>query len=508
MVSAQAAVGPGSSALPNVARRTAVSAVWAVLAFGASRVLSYGTNVVLARLLAPADFGLVSFALIFINAGTLLQDLGVSAALVFGGRDARTVAGTALTINVVAASALCLVAIAASPFVAMLQADHNTPVVLIALSFGLVVTSLGSVQSAVLMKELDYRRKFIPDALPFATGGLVSVVMALTGFGVWSLVVGNLVRAATSSGLLWMMSSLRPRPAFHWPVAVDLLRYGRHVALSSILGFVSNNVDYFVIGYALGATPLGIYTMAYVIATLVPSVSGVAVSVMFPALSRVRDDQDALDAIFTDANRILWALSTPLAILIFIGAPAFVHTMLGDRWTAAILPLRILAASAWLQSVTQIFSPASKAVGRPDLLWKFILVRTLTSVPLLLLSVRFGIAGVASCVVLLLLVFVPASAIILSRAIRYSPWRLLKVVAPSMAAAAAMCAVVAVVYAVPDVRAMAESLAGSIALATVLILVYVTVLFRLDPYLPGLVRARLRQRQATSAQASLGGAAR
>src|SRR4051812_26063060 len=108
MVSAHAAVAPGPSVLPSVARRTAISAVWAVLAFGAARVLSYGTNVVLARLLAPADFGLVSFALIFINAGTLLQDLGVSAAIVFGGRDARTVAGTALTINVVAASALCL----------------------------------------------------------------------------------------------------------------------------------------------------------------------------------------------------------------------------------------------------------------------------------------------------------------------------------------------------------------------------------------------------------------
>jgi PST family polysaccharide transporter len=357
-------------ATTGIVRRTVAGAIWATLAFGAARSLSFGTNLVLARLLAPADFGLVSFALIFITASTLLQDLGMSAAIVYGGRDARTVAGTALTINVAAALGLFVVIVLATPFVAGFQPDPAAAAVLIALSAGPVITALGSVQSALLVRELDYRRKLVPDAVPYLVSGAVSIALAMAGFGVWSLVIGYLVKTSTSTILLWLLSDVRPLPALHWPIAVELLKYGKHIAFQSILGFMTSNLDYLVIGYLLGAHALGLYTMAYMVANVVPTFSQVAISVMFPALSRLRDDRAALDAMLTDAHRILWAVTLPAAILLFIGAPAFVSVVLGERWAESALPLRILSAAACLHSVVQVYGPASKAAGRPDLLWK------------------------------------------------------------------------------------------------------------------------------------------
>ncbi len=489
MVTAQVSAGAH-----GVARRTVTGAAWAMLAFVAARVLSYGSNLVLARLLAPTDFGLVSFAMIFIGASTLLQDLGVSAAIVHSGRDPRAVAGTALTINVVAALALFVVIALFTPVVAGMQADPATPMVLLALALGVIVTSIGSVQSALLMKQLAYRRKFLPDSIPYAVGGAVSVVMALTGFGVWSLVIGSLVRTVTSTILLWALVDVRPWPELRWPVAWELLGYGRHVAFQSILGFASNNVDYFIIGYAIGAHALGVYTMAYSLATLIPAVSNVAVSVMFPALSRLRNDRASLEALFADGHRVIWTLSLPLAILLFVGAPAFVQVVLGERWTESIVLLQILAAAAWLQSIAQIYSPVAKAIGRPDLLWKFSLLRSVVSVPLLLLSVRLGEKGVATCVVLLLAIFAPLTAIGICRSMGYPTRRVWSVVAPSLGAAAATCLLVGAVYATPMLRAASESLAGGIALASISLLIYLAVVSRLDRALPDLVWMHLRVR--------------
>jgi O-antigen/teichoic acid export membrane protein len=467
----------------GIGRRTALGVVWAILAFGAVRALSIGTNLVLARLLTPADFGLVGFALIFIGACKLLQDLGVSAAIVYSGRDPREVAGTALTINVLAAVGLFVLLVLASPFVAQIQADPATATVLIALSSGLIIGALGSVQSAVLMKGLDYRRKFVPDAVPYAVGGVISIGMAVTGYGVWSLVVGTLTRITMSTSLLWWLSDIRPMPGLRWPIAVDLLNYGRHAAFSSFIGFASNNLDYLIIGYFLGAHDLGVYTLAFVIANLIPTISQAAVSVIFPAISRVRGDDVAHQALFDHAHRALWTLTLPMAVLLFIGAPPVVHVVLGERWAESVVPLQILAVAAWLQSAAHIYSPVLKAVGRPDVLWKLLLARTVLGIPLLTFTAQFGVEGVAVGVVFGLAVFTPVAAIVACRSMGHAPRQLLRVLVPPLAGAAAMCGVALAAYAVPDLRTMSEALPGAIVLGMAALSVYALVLIRLDPSL-------------------------
>src|SRR5688572_25518715 len=106
--------------LPKVGSSAAAGAAWVLLAFVSYRALGFLTNLVLARLLSPNEFGLVSFAMVVINASVLLQDVGVPAALIFSGRDIRSVAGTALTINVAVAAVLCAVVMASAPLLAQM----------------------------------------------------------------------------------------------------------------------------------------------------------------------------------------------------------------------------------------------------------------------------------------------------------------------------------------------------------------------------------------------------
>jgi lipopolysaccharide exporter len=390
---APAAHPTGGAAL---ARTAGLGALWVLLAFAAARLLGFATNLVLARLLSPAEFGLVSFAMVAIGALTLLQDLGTPAAIVYGRRDVREVGGTALTINVAAAVLLFAALALASPAVGTLGGDEAIGPIATALAFGLVISALGSVQNALLVKELALRRKFLPDVVPLALSGAVSISLALAGFGAWSLVYGYLARAAATTALLWGLSRVRPWPQFNRSAAAELLGYGRHVSISSILGFATMNLDYLLIGYFLGPTELGLYTMAFVIAMLPSKIAAeIATKVVFPAYMRLVDGGTALARPFARVLAITCALSLPMAVALAVGAPTFVPLVLDEKWARIVPTLQVLAAFGFLQSIGYNFPAAYKAIGRPSALWKLNLLKLVLLGPAMLLVVHEGASAIA-----------------------------------------------------------------------------------------------------------------
>jgi lipopolysaccharide exporter len=400
----------------SLERRAAGGALWVLLAFAASRLLGFATNLVLARLLSPAEFGVVGFAMVAIGAFTLLQDVGTPAAIVYGRRDAREIGGTALTINLGAALLLFGVLAVAAPSLALLGGDEAIGPIAIALALGLVISAAGSVQNALLVKELALRRKFVPDVVPLILSGVLSIALALAGFGVWSLVYGYLARAAATTSLLWWLSSVRPWPRFDRAAAAELLGYGRHVSLSTIVGFATMNIDYFLIGHFLGPTELGLYTMAFVIATLPSKATAeLAVKVVFPAYARLTDDGAALWRLFGRVLAIVGGLSLPIALALGVGAPYFVPLLLSEKWAAIVPPLQVLAVLGLLQSIGYNFPAAFKAIGRPGALWKLNLVKLALVGPGMFLVVHDGITAVAVIHVVSEAVVLPIYAILLAR---------------------------------------------------------------------------------------------
>src|SRR5262245_3343787 len=371
-----APTAPPSSGGVSVARQAAGGAVWVLLAFGLSRLLAFVSNLVLARLLSPTEFGLVSYAMIAIGAFTLLQDLGTPAAIVYGRRDVREVGGTALTINVLAALVLFLVLAVAAPQLSALEGDAAIGPILTALALGLVISAFGSVQNAAMVKELALRRKFLPDVVPLIVSGVASIVLALVGYGVWSLVVGYLVRAVMTTLMLWMLSPLRPWPRLNMAIAGELLGYGQHMSFSAVLGFATVNVDRFIVGHFMGASELGLYAMAFVIATMpCKAISELATKVVFPAYARLADDREAIVRFMTRVMRITGAVTVPIGLAIAVPAPGYVSLLLSSRWSGMVVSLQLLAILGVLQAIGYNFPAAYKALGRPSALWKFNLLK-------------------------------------------------------------------------------------------------------------------------------------
>jgi O-antigen/teichoic acid export membrane protein len=464
-------------AASSIGSRATQGALWTALAFGVTRASTLAINLLLARFLGPSDLGTVSFAMIFIGVLLLLQDLGVPAAIIYGTRSAREVAGTALTMNVTMALAFTVVVIAVSPWLAQWGNDPIIQPVVIALAAGLVVTAVGSVQNAVLTRELAFKRKAAPDVAPAIVGGIVSIILALLGFGVWSLVVGQLVKVTGTTALLWIVSSVRPRPEFRLPVARDLFRYGRHASLASIVGFVAGNSDFIIVGALMGSYALGVYTLAYNLASL-PStlVTQVIVTVLFPALSAVRQQQTDTRALLSTSFHATVALSTVMGLGIFVCTPSYITLLLTERWAEVIAPLQLLAAFGVLRSIGSWTAPIFKATGRPDLEWRLSLTRLVLHVLLMLALAGYGINGIAASHLIIGFIFVVAALVLVGRITELGTRGIWLLMRPHLLGGVPVVALLALIVSTP---AGADALASPFAsplVALVLALTYLGLL--------------------------------
>ena len=402
-----------------VNRSATEGAVWVLLAFFAARTLGIATNLVLARLLSPDEFGLVSFSMILIGAFTTLQDLGVPASIVYNKRDISVIGGTALTINIVASLALFGVALLVSPMLARIGGDADIAPIAVALAIGLIISALGSVQRAMLVKELAFRRKFVPDSVPLIVSGITSIAFAFLGFGAWSLVIGYIVKVSMSTLLLWSLSPVRPWPRLDLSIARELLGYGKHVSMTSIVGFIGINIDYFIVGHSFGTYDLGLYALAFTISNLpCVAIGQTTQAVMFPAYARIRDDTDGLLTTFANTFTLVSILSVSAAIALFVAGPIFVPLVLGNKWSGISGPLQALAIYSGFRSIAMGFSPFYRAIGRPNLEFRLNLVRIVLMIPLMVYLTRYGLIGVPVAYVMMAAIFVPLNGVMMSRTMR------------------------------------------------------------------------------------------
>ena len=386
--------GGEGAAQTSIARRAAGGAVWVVLAFGAGKVLGFLTNIILARLLTPGDFGLVSFAMILIGAFTLLQDSGDGLALIYTRADIKLIGGTALTINLLTALLLFAVTAVGSILMAWLSGAAITQPIVVALAFGPIVggwvgASGGADEGPGLSPQVPARR----GAVDHRRAGRGDAGAAR--LRVWSLVASYLAKSFTTTAMLWYLSPYRPRPRFDLPIARDLLRYGQHLALvgDRLRGDERRLLHR---GTHPGSRSLGIYTLAFMIGTL-PSalIAQQIAAATFPALSGLRQRPQELSRLFSDSFTLSGAVSAALGAAIFIGLPVLVGPLLGAKWLPIIGPLRILTIFGVIRALEFGFSPFYRAIGRPQLMWIASLLRLVVLTPALLWAVRSGIASVA-----------------------------------------------------------------------------------------------------------------
>src|SRR5262245_6537596 len=198
----------------GLAKKTAHGTIWAVITFGSGKLLLFLSSVILARLLTPADFGLAGITLVVINFLGFVRDVGVGNALIYKNKDSDQLASTAFWISCLAGFSLFTLASLISPWAAhFFEEPRVEPMVqLLAVSF--LLTSLGSTHEALLQKELNFKKKLIPELAQAFSRGFFSILLAWLGWGVWSLIWGQVIGAFAFTLTAWLVLPWRPTLTF------------------------------------------------------------------------------------------------------------------------------------------------------------------------------------------------------------------------------------------------------------------------------------------------------
>ena len=386
---------PSESGRP-LARATARAVAWSYLSWFLAKALVLATTAVLARLLTPDEFGVVGFATVVVAYLTVLRDLGLGGALTQRRDDIEDAADTVFVVNLLLGVLLALFTAILAPWVAGYFEDPRITSLLRVLGLTFVIQSLGTTHLVLLQRDLAFSRKLIPDVGQSAVRMVVSIAAAAGGLGIWALVIGQVAGVAASTALAWVVLPWRPRMRLTRRLLGPLTRFGAPLLGVDIVHAIAGNLDYLIVGKVLGATALGVYTLAYRLPELLLlGVVTVLSRALFPALASVQEDLDRLRSGFLETIRYVQMAVVPVGLGLMVAADPIVRVALGDDWLDVVPVVRILAAFALLSSSMVADGDVYKAMGRPIVLARIAFFKLVLLVPALLVGVRHGLVGIA-----------------------------------------------------------------------------------------------------------------
>ena len=389
---------PSGSAI----ERTIQNGVWAGGIKIASRLLQVLMLVVLARVLAPRQFGLMGIALVSLSATQKFSQIGIKTALIQNrNENVDEYLDTTWCLEAGRGLVIFAVLFVAAPFIAGAFDEPNAARLIRVIGVGPLLFGLRNPGVVYFRKDLEFHKEFVYQVSGSIVQFVVGVGYALISPTVWALVLGYVSADVFKFVFSYFVHDYRPWPSFDLSIARELIDYGKWITASSVLYFLYSEGDDAFVGWFLSATALGFYQYAYRIADTPSSeVSEIIASVSFPAYSKLQDDPDKLRQALLATTRITGFVTIPMAVGIALVAPSFVPVVLGDEWTPMIGAMQLLALYGLFHSITRNFGSVYKALDRPDLIAKLSALRVACIAALIWpAAARFGIEGVGLVVV-------------------------------------------------------------------------------------------------------------
>lgn len=431
---------------PSLNRAVKRGLMWVAIERGGLQFLNLFSTVILARLLTPAAFGLMGMAAFFTGISSRLARLGFGSALIRRQSIRDDHLGTLLVTSLVLNTTVYAVLYALSPFAGRYFDNPLVGDVLRWMALVFPMRVLGVCPSVLLRRRLDFRSTAIGSFLDVSVKVLVAVPLAWQGYGVWSLVYGELAGGLVDK--FYMIWAARWVPTFRCSRAAfnDLFVFGMNMSLRSVIGYVGGNVDNLLVGKALGMSSLGFYEKSYNLIRLpISELSGRLGVVLFPALARIQSEPGRFRAAFRKCALGMALIGYPLfATFAVLGLP-LILVVYGSQWEPAVLPFQILAIAGPLRMTSILTSSAIDACGRLGADVRRGAFMLIVLVPAVMFGVRWGLPGVATAVLLTQLASFALSANLLGRLTPVSAIDLLR---PQLLPAAAVVALVGVEFGV------------------------------------------------------------
>ena len=401
--------------MASIQRKMARGAAWMMLASFSNRAVGLISTLVLARLLVPADFGLVAMAMSVIAIMELLTAFSFDSALVSNHSAPPEHYHTAWTLNIIfTASGTVLLMALAWPASVFYNDPRLFPVIAI-IGGSLLFQSLENIGVVAFRKEMTFGREFTFMMGKRLAAVLVTIPLALLTHSYWALVIGIVTGRLAGIVLSYGMHPFRPHLSLQgWR---ELLRFSRWLLINNVLNLLNTRSTDFIIGKTGGPTALGLYSLSYEISTLPTSEIVAPINrAVLPGYAQLSRDPGELRRGYLDVMGAIALLALPASFGLAAVAELAVHVLLGPKWAASVPLVSVLAFYGALTALDSNSYPAYLVLGRPSIASALAATRVAILLPaLIVLTSMFGALGAAWSMLAIGCVLTPAGLLILFR---------------------------------------------------------------------------------------------
>jgi len=473
---------------------------WVTASSYINRIVGFFTTLILARLLAPKDFGLITVASMMIEVLKIFRDMGFAQAIIHRQTEVEEASDTAFWMVVSLNVGLLLLALASAPLVARFFEDPSMTPILIVMAANLVPIGIRSIPEALIRKATRFDRLILPEVIPSLLSAAVGIVLALAGYGVWSLVFRTLLYSVLGAVMIWWFTDFRPRWRFNKRIAGELYHYGKFIVGGMLLTIALYNVDRLYIAKFDGIASLGIYTMAWAVASIpVTEFGHLLCRVAFTVFCQVNQDPPALRQIFLGSFRYNLLAVTPLAIGIMIFGKDLARLFLDEKWAGIGQALTILTAAALMRAIAVLVHELLRATKHVHIAQRFTMARLLLLAGLGIPALTWGgLPALCWLVFLSNLVVLVAEIWFAARLIDARAWDLVRAGIPPLAAA---LLTIGPIYALYHQYANPHSLVVALASVALAVLAYVAAILLINKSIISDARALFKPPRAVPAAA-------
>lgn len=404
-----------------------------------AELVTFIVSVVLARILMPDDYGVIALIMVFIAIANVFVVNGFGNALIQKKNADNKDFSSVFYFNIVFSIGVYFILFALAPGIAKF---YNMPIIcpaLRVLSFRIVIASVNSVQQAYVSRNMLFKRFFWSTLFGTLFSGVIGIIMAYRGYGIWAIVAQYLTNTCIDTIVLWITVKWRPEKYFSFKNLGDLISYGWKILVSGLLDTGYNQLRNLVIGKKYSSADLAQYNKGQqypqlIVTNINSSISGV----LFPAISKCQDNIESVKSMTRRAIKVSSYVMWPLMVGLAVIARPLILIMLTEKWLPCVPYVWIACFNYGLWPIHTANLEAMKAVGRSDLFLKLEIIKKIIGITVLIISMRYGVMVIALSQIVTSIISTFINASPNRKLLRYSYIEQIKDMIPSFASAIAM----------------------------------------------------------------------
>lgn len=411
----------------NVKSKTKTSLIWDLSGAFARQFAFLFISIILARLLSPVEFGIIGISMIFISISEVFTDAGFTSGLVQQKETKDITYSSVFYLNLFISLILSGLIVMIAPMIAEFYEEQKVKSIIIYLSVIPPISALGRVQATILTKKLNFKSLTIRNLGAIILGGIVGVLFAYLGYGVYALVAQQITMAIVATLLLWLSAGWVPKLEFSLVEVKKLLGFSVYVFLDNLLRQVFNKVDTMFIGKVFSPAMLGFYSRAESLKTQVQTYTTNSLrKVIFPVLSALQNDEKGFERTYFKVFDVVTGLIVLLIAPIYFLSHEVIIFLLGNKWEPSVILFQILIFSALTSPQIGMMGKAVLAKGYSKLKFNMGLLQRLLKLLPICVGFYFGIEEFAIAVVVASTLVFFVNAIIIQFKLKFNFWRQVK----------------------------------------------------------------------------------